>query len=219
MKIIAVPDIHGDVRKLKKLTPEMEAADLVLLVGDITNFGRGKKTRKILEIVRQANTPIMAVIGNCDFPEVEEVIGKEKLDLNGRCEVIEGMGFIGLSGSLETPFHGTPNEVPDAYFETHLAKAMLELPDNTPIILVSHQPPINTNADRIRAGLHVGSQNVRSFIEKYQPLVCFTGHIHEGAGIDKIGATQIVNPGPFFKGNYVKATINKQIDSLEICRL
>lgn len=197
----------------------LESADLVLLVGDITNFGREKDTRKILNLVRKDNNRIMAVIGNCDFPEVEAVIGAEGLDLNGRCQVIDGLGFIGLSGSLETPFHGTPNEVPDSYFEAHLAKGLAEVPENTPIILVSHQPPINTSADRIKAGLHVGSKSVRKFIEQHQPLVCFTGHIHEGAGIDKIGTTQIVNPGPFFRGKYVKAIINDQVEHLEICSL
>jgi uncharacterized protein len=219
MEIIAIPDIHGDTKKLKRLAPVLESADLVLLVGDITNFGREKEIRKLLDLVRQHNSTVMAVIGNCDFPEVEEVIDQEGLDLNGKCQVKDGLAFIGLSGSLETPFHGTPNEVPDSYFKTHLTQGHTALPENTPVVLVSHQPPINTSADRIKKGLHVGSTSVRQYIEQYQPLICFTGHIHEGAGIDSIGNTKVVNPGPFFRGKYVKAVITHQIETLEICSL
>ena len=219
MEIIAIPDIHGDVGKLKLLSPVLEAADLVLLVGDITNFGREKEIHELLALVRQHNSKIMAVIGNCDFPEVDEVINQEGLDLNGKCQVADGLAFIGLSGSLETPFHGTPNEVPDSYFKTHLAEGHAALPENKAVVLVSHQPPINTSADRIKRGLHVGSPSVRHYIEQYQPLICFTGHIHEGAGIDSIGDTKVVNPGPFFRGKYVKAEITQRIESLEICSL
>jgi Icc-related predicted phosphoesterase len=38
--------------------------------------------------------------------------------------------------------------------------------------------------------------------------LCFTGHIHEGIGIDRIGRTVIVNPGPFRSGHYAYAEIN-----------
>ncbi|GIU69604.1 MAG: hypothetical protein KatS3mg002_0840 [Candidatus Woesearchaeota archaeon] len=35
---------------------------------------------------------------------------------------------------------------------------------------------------------HVGCENFRSFIEKYQPIIAVSGHIHETFGFeDKIG--------------------------------
>ncbi len=36
----------------------------------------------------------------------------------------------------------------------------------------------------VRGGRHVGSAAVRRFIERHRPLACFTGHIHEAAGMD-----------------------------------
>jgi hypothetical protein len=53
----------------------------------------------------------------------------------------------------------------------------------------------------------VGSRAVRRFIEQYQPLLCLTGHIHEAAGMDRIGRTVIVNPGPIARGGFVRAEI------------
>ncbi len=61
--------------------------------------------------------------------------------------------------------------------------------------MVSHQPPYDTINDQVSPGVHVGSNSIRKFIEEHQPLVCFSGHIHEGTGIDHIGNTAIVNPG------------------------
>jgi len=57
---------------------------------------------------------------------------------------------------------------------------------------------------------------VRSFIEQEQPLICFTGHIHEGVGIDSIGKTKIVNPGPFKDGGYALANITSEQAFVEI---
>jgi Icc-related predicted phosphoesterase len=49
---------------------------------------------------------------------------------------------------------------------------------------------------------------VRAFIEAVQPVACFTGHIHEGVGIDMIGVTRIVKPGLLWKGGYAHAEID-----------
>lgn len=104
----------------------------------------------------------------------------------------------------------------ESYFEQHLQQAVSNIDTTLPMILVSHQPPYNTKADALPNGMHVGSKSVRNFIEQYQPLVCFTGHIHEGIGIDAIGDCKIINPGPVFKGQYAYAEISDTIEVLEI---
>ena len=40
MKILAMADLHGDVSHLERFAEDLEAADVVLLAGDITQFGR-----------------------------------------------------------------------------------------------------------------------------------------------------------------------------------
>ena len=39
----------------------------------------------------------------------------------------------------------------------------------------------------------MGSTAARQFIEEVKPDVCISGHIHESAGVDRIGPTQIFN--------------------------
>jgi uncharacterized protein len=216
MKIIAMPDIHGDIKKIAKLKTQLSEVDLVLLVGDITNFGHQEKMLEIIQLVQDINPEVITVPGNCDYQDTETVMDDIGTNLNGRTRSIEGKTFAGLGGSLYTPFNGTPFEVTEEYFQEKLDSLSSGINSNEPLIFLSHQPPINTTADGIPNGMHVGSKVVREFIEQYQPLVCFTGHIHEGKGIDHIGKTKVINPGPVFKGNYAYAEISDKLDLLEI---
>jgi Icc-related predicted phosphoesterase len=219
MEILAIPDIHGDLNRLKRLSGQIEAADVVLLVGDITNFGGEAEATEVIELIRPLNSQILAVLGNCDLPPVATYLETQGMSIEAAHHEIDGIVFVGLGASLYSPSRATPNEVSEEILAENLAKAVIDLPEGTPMVLVSHQPPHNTAADRIMKGLHVGSHSVRQFVEQYQPLVCFSGHIHEGAGIDAIGETQVVNPGPFFKGNYATASLSGQLEALDICHL
>src|SRR2546430_10031587 len=69
--------------------------------------------------------------------------------------------------------------------------------------MVCHTPPYETKCDRIVGGKAVGSPAARRFIEEVKPDVCISGHIHESAGVDKIGPTTILNAGPFKGGGYI----------------
>jgi Icc-related predicted phosphoesterase len=69
-------------------------------------------------------------------------------------------------------------------------------------IFVLHSPPRDTRCDQIAAGRHVGARATRRFVERHQPPMVLTGHIHEsprvsGSYHDAIGRTVIVNPGQF----------------------
>jgi Icc-related predicted phosphoesterase len=183
MKIIALTDIHSRKIDCNALVMDLKQADLILIAGDITHFGKGEDVISALDDIRQHNSRILAVHGNCDYPDVLTEFQKQKLSLHGTIMTENGIQFLGLGGSLPCP-GCTPSEYSD-------------------FIFVSHQPPYNTLNDKIANGSHVGSRSVRSFIEKYQPVACITGHIHEGIGIDQIGRTKIVNPGPFNSGNYL----------------
>jgi len=64
---------------------------------------------------------------------------------------------------------------------------------------------------------HVGSREIRRFIEMGKPFLCITGHIHESRGVDEIGETRIVNPGAFKNGNYAVIEIdNMQVKDVSL---
>ncbi|MDX1601344.1 MAG: metallophosphoesterase [Anaerolineales bacterium] len=216
MKIVAISDIHGRIERLAVAERDIAEADLVLLTGDITNFGREEEANRMLEPIRQRNDNILAVTGNCDYPEVESLLTDLNINLHASARNPNGVSVIGLGGSLPGPA-STPNEYSEGQLESFLDQASSQLDPDLPLVLNSHQPPANTIADRLPDGSHVGSTAVRRFIEDNQPLVCFTGHIHEGVGVDEIGATKVVNPGPLHTGRYGFADIRDgHLETVEI---
>ncbi|MBU2638237.1 MAG: metallophosphoesterase [Nanoarchaeota archaeon] len=70
-----------------------------------------------------------------------------------------------------------------------------------PVIFLSHNVPYNTKLDKIinksspMNGKHFGSIITRRIIEKYKPLICIAGHMHEHLGKCRIGKTVVVNAG------------------------
>jgi uncharacterized protein len=216
MIIVAFADIHGDTAALETIFRQAGAVDLVLLLGDITQFGGKEAVRKVVEAVQPHCPRLLAVPGNCDYPEVEEWLSEKGLSLHRRHVILDGIGFAGAGLSLPCP-GTTPGEISEHDFRQYLAEAAADFPRDIPMVLVTHEPPFNTVTDLAFTGEHVGSRAVRDFIETSRPMVCFTGHIHEAAGSDTIGTTRIINPGPLRRGGYVYAEIQQDgVRALEI---
>ncbi len=217
MKIVALTDLHGKTAILKLISHQLQEADLVLLCGDITHFGHRTDIAAIIGELSSLNRNILAVSGNCDNPDVQDYLEGEGLSLHGKTIDFGGCRLAGLGGSLPCPFP-TRQEFKDELFASLLGDIASDPGfSGQNLILVSHQPPYGTKADRMIMGFHVGSRSIREFIETHQPLACFTGHIHEGRSVDYIGRTAIVNPGAAFKNNYALAvTGNDTLTRLDI---
>ena len=59
-------------------------------------------------------------------------------------------------------------------------------------VLVSHFPPRGT-LDRAPSGDHIGSVAVREVMRAVAPRVLVCGHVHEAPGVERAGATLVVN--------------------------
>ena len=92
------------------------------------------------------------------------------------------------------------------------------------VIFLSHNVPFNTPLDKItnknspRYGYHYGSLVVREIIEKYQPLVCIGGHIHENFGKCRIGKTICINSGYGANVNTFLELSGNKVKKLEFCK-
>lgn len=217
MILLGFADIHGEPFLAARLSAEIAAADLILLAGDLTQFGGEADAQRVVEAFRRFNPNLVTVPGNCDHVEVEGWLQSQHLSIHARHVIRDGIAFVGVGGSLPCPGLGTPLEQRDDAFEQLLDKTMAAVPAEHALVLLSHQPPFGTINDLAGRGRHVGSKSIQHFIETHRPLICFTGHIHEGRGIGRIGDTQIVNPGPFRQGGYAYAQVqNGRVQSMEI---
>ncbi len=216
MKIIAISDIHGHSENIKKIKDELKKSDLLLIAGDITNFGGWNECKKIIESFEKYNKNIYAVFGNCDSDEVADYLNDRDINLHNNKKYFMEHTFCGLGGSLPCPAK-TPKEYTADKIVLLLENIKNKLDSEDNIIFLSHQPPYETKLDVVYSNKHVGCVEIRKFIENIQPISFICGHIHESKGADKIGNTAIFNPGPFFLGNYLYLEIeNGRIDRAEI---
>lgn len=216
MRIIAFGDIHMTTHMLAGI-PDVESSDLLIATGDLTNYGKQKEAKKVLDDLLGYNRNLLALIGNLDNFEINDYLEELGLNLHRQARLLDRkICLLGAGGSNRTPF-GTPAEFSEDELADVLADAhrqgqdfiSLALPDKRagiPVVLISHVPPYDTKVDRLRNGKHVGSSAVRSYIEKHQPDVCITGHIHEARGEDTIGKTHIINPGALIQGGWAEIT-------------
>jgi len=202
MKIVSFGDVHMATRNLARMGDVLRDTDLIIVSGDLTNFGGSHDAAKVLGEVRRACGHVLALSGNLDKREVMPFLEREGVALHGRGVVVEGVGIFGCGGSNITPFK-TPTELSeDEIYET-LMRGYAEVRDVRPLLMVCHTPPFETKCDRIVGGRAVGSTAARRFIAEIRPDVCISGHVHESAGVDAIGPTTIVNAGPFKDGGYI----------------
>ncbi|RLG55226.1 MAG: YfcE family phosphodiesterase [Candidatus Hydrothermarchaeota archaeon] len=211
MLLVCISDLHGNLRGIERIN---FSPDLLIVAGDITNFGREREAESILKQLLKITDKILVVPGNCDYPEVSKVLDELEINLWCRGKIIDRIGFFGVGGSNPTPFN-TPLEYSEEEIKACLNEGFTKVKEAEIKILVSHPPPYNTKVDRISSGLYVGSRAIREFIEKTQPSLVLCGHIHEARGIDKIKNTIIVNPGPLHRG-YARVEIDRGEIKVEV---
>jgi Icc-related predicted phosphoesterase len=200
VKILAVADIHGSQYRLNIVLKNIErySPDLLVLCGDITQFGPGELARNFLD---QIPIDTIAVTGNIDTLDVGKAIDDSKAtNIELRKVVYRGVSFVGVSGI--NPDH----------FKILDDKKMI---DNE-TVLVTHVPPYDTK-DKVFIGMHGGSKKLRALIDKYSPRLVISGHIHEDPGFIKISETIFVNcsMGKTGEGTFIKLDKNVSIKMLD----
>ncbi len=213
MKLLLLADIHGQLDRLPVIEPSMAVCDGIVIAGDITDFDGPERARFVLEKLSAYEKPIFAVPGNCDLPGVEQALQAHHASIHGSSLSLAGLHFVGVGGSLPCP-GATPNEADENDFRKVLDRAVSSLKSTDNLVLVTHQPAWGTQLDMAGADRHTGSRAVREFIEQYQPILAISGHMHEAYGVDQLGKTTLVNPGPFRRGRYgVVEVENQQIQA------
>ena len=76
MKIMVISDIHGSLENLEKALARYkeEKAEKLLILGDISNYGGSTYDYAIAENLNEFSDEIIAVIGNNDSFEFEELL-------------------------------------------------------------------------------------------------------------------------------------------------
>lgn len=194
MKILAVADIHGAQYRLNLVLRNIDrySPDLVVICGDITQFGPGELAKTLLD---QIPVETLAVTGNIDSEDVKKGIDESRaINIEMKKIVKKGIPFVGISGTKYDEFKFLEDK---------------KIIDNK-TVLVSHVPPYGFQ-DKIFIGLHGGSKELREIIDKYHPRIVLCGHIHEDPGYTETNGCIVVNCSMGKRGEGAVIDINKEI--------
>jgi Icc-related predicted phosphoesterase len=136
------------------------------------------------------------------MPWVIDAFQEQRISLHGTGRTFGDLGVFGCGGSNITPMD-TPTELEEDELTAVLERGHAAVATAARRLMICHTPPYDTKLDRLLDGRPVGSPAVRAFIEARRPDLAVVGHIHEGRGVDEVGATRVLNAGALRDGGYV----------------
>ncbi len=188
LKILAAGDLHGDSKVSEKLAEkaQKENVDLVVLLGDLTGM---VQTKNIIQPFINRKQKVVFVPGNWETKADADIISKKYgiKNLEKNYVVYKNTGIFGI-GSADWSLY--PDE---AKTMKHLKEQNEKIKNLEKKIMISHLHAAGTKSEL--SGVP-GDEALRRAIDKFQPDLFISGHIHELEGVEeKIGKTRVVNVG------------------------
>ena len=224
MKILVISDLHAHNDVLDQMDSLFEQADAVVFGGDFAECFKPETGKAALEKLCSKHENIFAVLGNCDNEDFMEDLENQDICVERALVFHEGLAIAGSGGGTKftgkTEFERTEEEILSDF--DIVLNSVEQTGDESlwkNLILISHNPPKDTKCDAVNPTLHAGSAQFTDFIKENQPLAVVCGHIHEGAGIEKIGETVVINPGSVGEaGTYAWLEVAKDGDSWKVVK-
>jgi len=221
LRLLLLADIHGRTTSLRQTLMRVRDIEGVLVAGDITSY-TGTHWDEVINLLSEwcedNGCTAYVVPGNAD-PKTIMRVKKEKVKiLHIALEPFPPYVIGGIGGGLGFPFMDIPR-LNDVELTLYVKRFISSYgPGLAPYswILLTHTPPYGTRLDILYTGEHVGSHGIRSLIEEKKPLLAVSGHIHESRGIECLGKTVMVNPGPNYRGYFAVAEIEVSSGNVDV---
>jgi uncharacterized protein len=205
MIILAISDIHGAAERLAALPKRCREADLVLVAGDLTDFGGAAEAKPVLAALEWARGRIAAVPGNCDKQGARSAIAEDGISADGLLVEIGGALVAGSGGcplrTGMTPYERRDRDIANSLLDCLDGIDGIDGASGKPLIVLTHAPPKDSGADQRKGSSH-GSPALKEALESLAPALWVCGHIHESPVARMVGRSLVVNPGPLHDGRY-----------------
>ena len=202
MKIAAVGDLHvteDSVAPYARIFEEASGeADVLVLCGDLTNFGKIPEAEILGEDIAKCTIPVLGVLGNHDYEcgqheEVARILRQAGMVLlDEQAHEIAGVGFAGVKGFLGgfgrgelAPF-GEPEIkafVDVANNEARKLENALRSLRTEKIVAVLHYSPIAQTlvGEPIEIFQYLGSARLADALDRFENIAfVLHGHAHHG---------------------------------------
>jgi len=201
MRIAATADLHYSAQTLGILKEQLarvrDEADVLVVAGDLTNFGRPEEMEPLVNVLVRLRIPIITVLGNHDYEcgkeaELIRMMTSEGIKvLDGTGYERDGVGFAGTKGFIG----GFGRGVLTAFGEPEvkafvkasideamkLERAMSQLRTDKRVVVLHYAPIAGTivgEAQEIYP--YLGSSRLAEVVDRHGANLIFHGHAHHG---------------------------------------
>lgn len=220
MRVAAIGDLHvteDSVAPYRELFAEIaREADILLLCGDLTNFGKTSEAEILAEDLRSCSIPVLGVLGNHDYEcgqpqKVAEILHQAGMTvLDEQAVEIDGVGFAGVKG-----FIGGFGRGELAPFGEPEIKAFVDIANNEArklenglrslrtdrSVAVLHYSPIagTLEGEPLEIHQYLGSARLADAIDRFDHVRAVVhGHAHHGTYQGRTrGGTPVYNCAQF----------------------
>ncbi len=201
MRVAATADLHFTPQKFSILQDQLnkvrDEADVFLLAGDLTNFGKTEEMEPLLNAIVRLRIPTIAVLGNHDYESGQEVELMKMMTaagikvLDGSAYERDGVGFAGAKGFLG----GFGRGVLTAFGEPEvkafvrvcidealkLERAMSQLRTKKRVVLLHYAPIVATvEGEALEIYPFMGTSRLAEVIDRHGADLIIHGHAHNG---------------------------------------
>jgi Icc-related predicted phosphoesterase len=202
LRVAAIGDLHvmeDSVAPYREMFSEVSNhADVMVLCGDLTNFGKTSEAEILAEDIGNCTIPVVGVLGNHDYEcgqpeEVTKILHEAGMTVLGeQATEIHGVGFAGVKGFLGgfgrgelAPF-GEPiikAFVDEAMTEARkLENALRSLRTERSVAVLHYSPILDTvEGEPPEIFQYLGSQRLCEPIDRFDHVRAVVhGHAHHG---------------------------------------
>lgn len=187
------------VAPYRELFGEMSSeADVIVLCGDLTNFGKTSEAEILAEDLHTSSVPVLGVLGNhdheCDQPEkVSEILHQAGMTiLDEQAVELNGVGFAGVKGFMggfgRGEIHNFGEPEIKAFIGTALEEArklengLRSLRTDRAMAVLHYSPIVGTlEGEPVEIYQYLGSQRLADAIDRFDFVGAVVhGHAHLG---------------------------------------
>jgi Icc-related predicted phosphoesterase len=208
VRIGAMADLHctkNSEGQFKNVLAQVsQTIDLLLLAGDLTDYGLPEEAQILVRELTAINVPVVAVLGNHDYEsgkqdEIKDILlnaGVKMLD-GDSCEVL-GVGIAGAKGFAGGFGRGTLGPwgedrvkefVREAVDEALKLESALSRLRTAQRIALLHYSPIEATVEGEPREIYpfLGCGRLAEPLTRYPVTAVFHGHAHRGSAEGKVG--------------------------------
>jgi Icc-related predicted phosphoesterase len=202
MRIAATADLHYSAQTLGILKEQLgkvrDEADVLVIAGDLTNFGRPEEMEPLVNVLVRLRIPTIAVLGNHDYEcgkenELIRMMTSEGIKvLDGTGYERDGVGFAGTKGFIGGFGRGVLTAFGEPEIKAFvkasideamkLERAMSQLRTTKRVVVLHYAPIAGTvvgEAPEIFP--YLGSSRLGEVVDRHGADLIVHGHAHHGS--------------------------------------